>query len=74
MSALNPPTRPDVRERLADLREARKEHREAQEELYADIRRAVRAAQKAGVPMAEIARILDMDRSSVYRTYVQTAA
>lgn len=33
------------------------------------IRYAVEQARLAGVPMSEIARLLEMDRSSIYRTY-----
>lgn len=63
-----------VRQRLAGLREQRKQHLVAQDALHERIRIAIRDAQALGVPVAEIARILDMDRSSVYRTYVQTSA
>jgi hypothetical protein len=62
-----------ARRRLAGLREQRRAQRVATDELQERTRVAIRAAQQAGVPVAEIARLLDMDRSSVYRTYVQAA-
>jgi DNA-directed RNA polymerase specialized sigma24 family protein len=61
-----------AKQRLSGLAQQRREHRVAQEELHERIRAAIREAQAAGVPVAEIARLLDMDRSSVYRTYVET--
>jgi DNA invertase Pin-like site-specific DNA recombinase len=63
-----------VRQRLSGLAEQRKQHRVAQDELHERIRATIRDAQALGVPVAEIARILEMDRSSVYRTYVEAAA
>jgi len=63
-----------VRQRLSGLAEQRRQHRVAQDTLHESIRNAIRDAQAVGVPMTEIARLLDMDRSSVYRTYVETAA
>jgi DNA invertase Pin-like site-specific DNA recombinase len=73
-SSLHEPSFEMVRQRLAGLREQRKAQRLAQDELHARIRVAIAEAQAMGIPVAEIARILDMDRSSVYRTYVQTSA
>lgn len=61
-----------ARQRLAGLREQRRQQRMANDELHERIRLAIADAQAVGVPVAEIARLLDMDRSSVYRTYVQT--
>jgi DNA-directed RNA polymerase specialized sigma24 family protein len=61
-----------ARQRLSGLREQRKAQRVATDELHERTRIAIADAQALGVPVAEIARLLDMDRSSVYRTYVQT--
>lgn len=69
-----PSDAPMIRQRLSGLREQRRQQRMVAEELAERTRAAVREAQEAGVPIAEIARLLDMDRSSVYRTYVQVAA
>ena len=63
-----------ARQRLSGLAEQRRQHRVAQDSLHESIRAAIRDAQAVGVPMTEIARLLGMDRSSVYRTYVETAA
>ena len=62
-----------ARRRLAGLREQRRQQRVATDQLQERTRNAIRDAQQVGVPVAEIARLLDMDRSSVYRTYVQAA-
>jgi hypothetical protein len=62
-----------ARKRLAGLREQRRAQRVATDDLHERTRVAIADAQRAGVPVAEIARLLDMDRSSVYRTYVQAA-
>lgn len=70
-------TMPDtalVRQRLAGLREQRRAQLVSQQELGERVRAAVNEAIEAGVPVAEIARLLEMDRSSVYRTYVAAAA
>jgi DNA invertase Pin-like site-specific DNA recombinase len=63
-----------VRQRLSGLAEQRRQHRVAQDTLHESIRRAIRDAQAIGVSVTEIAKLLDMDRSSVYRTYVEAAA
>jgi DNA invertase Pin-like site-specific DNA recombinase len=62
-----------IRQRLAGLARQRQEQRVAVDDLQERIRRAVADAQDLGVPMTEIARLLEMDRSSVYRTYGPTA-
>jgi DNA-directed RNA polymerase specialized sigma24 family protein len=70
-----PVERSDIlRQRLAGLREQRRQARLADEELRERTRKAVREADEAGVPIAEIARLLQMDRSSVYRTYLDATA
>lgn len=63
-----------VKQRLAGLREQRRALRLSSEEVAQRTREAVAVAQKAGVSIAEIARLLDMDRSSVYRTYISASA
>jgi hypothetical protein len=59
-----------IRERLDTLAERRRSDIASREQLHEDIRVTVREAQVIGISMTEIARLLDMDRSSVYRTYV----
>ena len=61
----------DARRRLEKLREQREVQLVRTVELHERVRQAIEDARAAGVPVAEIARLLDMDRSSVYRTYVQ---
>lgn len=63
-----------VRQRLAGLREQRRAQRVSNEQLAERTRAAVNEAIEAGVPVTEIAGLLDMDRSSVYRTYIEPAA
>lgn len=63
-----------IRQRLSGLAQQRRQHRIAQDTLHERIRLTIRDAQAVGIPVTEIARLLDMDRSSVYRTYVENAA
>lgn len=63
-----------VRHRLSGLREQRRAQLVSQEHLSARVRETVAEAIDAGVPVAEIARLLDMDRSSLYRTYINDTA
>lgn len=64
----------DVRQRLRGLAEQRQQDLVSTERLRERIRLTIRDAQEMGVPMTEIARLLRMDRSSVYRTYLDAAA
>lgn len=59
-----------ARERLAQLADLRRAHLASAAHLANDVRRAVKVAQNAEIPLAEIARLLDMDRSTLYRTYL----
>lgn len=63
-----------LRQRLAGLREQRRAQRVTAEDLGDRIRTAVNEAIDAGIPVTEVAKLLDMDRSSVYRTYVEPKA
>lgn len=63
-----------LRQRLAGLREQRRAQRVTAEDLGDRIRAAVNEAIDAGIPVTEVAKLLDMDRSSVYRTYVEPKA
>ena len=58
-----------VMARLAGLRKQRQEQLVSAEHLAQRIRKTVADAQAAGIPMAEVARTLDMDRSTLYRVY-----
>jgi hypothetical protein len=58
-----------VMARLAGLREQRHTQLVNAEELADRIRSAVADAQAVGIPMAEVARTLDIDRSTLYRVY-----
>lgn len=57
-------------ERLEELARRRQRQMGEADQLAADIRLTVREAQVAGVPTAEIARRLALDRSTLYRTYL----
>lgn len=64
---------PDARSKAAaDLRLLAQDRR-VQADCAADLlrttRTAVREAHRAGISMTEIARLLEIDRSSLYRTY-----
>ena len=58
-----------VMARLAGLREQRRAQLVSAEELARRIKVTVADAQAAGIPMAEVARTLDIDRSTLYRVY-----
>lgn len=62
-----------ARQNLAALGEMRVDLGRADAELAEKIRKWVANARAAGVPMAEVARLLGMDRSAMYRTYVRAA-
>ena len=59
--------------RLAGLREQRRVQLVGAEDLARRIKQAVADAQAAGVPMAEVARTLGIDRSTLYRVYAAAA-
>jgi transcriptional regulator of acetoin/glycerol metabolism len=63
-----------VRQRLADLGRQRAQHSAAGEELAEEIRKAVADARANNVPLAEAARLLGLDRSHLYRTYLHERA
>lgn len=59
-----------LRKQLAQVAERRKATTVNMESVARDIRRLVAEAPDAGVPISEVARLLDMDRTSLYRTYI----
>jgi transcriptional regulator of acetoin/glycerol metabolism len=59
-----------VRLRLRELGQQRVQHAAAGEELADEIKKTVREAQSSSVPLAEVARLLGLDRSTLYRTYL----
>ncbi len=59
----------EITRRLEALAERRRERKQDDKDLAADITAAVKSAQKA-MPMTEIARLLDIDRSTIYRVYL----
>lgn len=63
-----------AKRRLAGLRAQREAQRLSAEELADRTRRAVIDAQAADVPVAEIARQLGIDRSTLYRVYLEAEA
>lgn len=70
-----PDTRSDIaRQRLAGLREQRRQALLGEEILRDRIKTAVAEAQDAGVPMSRIAEELGIDRSTLYRVYLAKAA
>lgn len=62
-----------VRQRLHQLAERRDQHLTTGEALAQEVRDLVADAQAVGLPLAEVARVLRMDRSAMYRTYVKAA-
>lgn len=63
----------EVRKRLEEAAQQRQLHHVSGEALAERIRTAVHDAQTVGVPIAECARILEMDRSTLYRVYLNAA-
>lgn len=61
-----------VREELRDLARRRQRAIADEASVAADIRIAVKKARAEGIPLTEVATLLGLDRSSMYRTYVET--
>lgn len=59
--------------RLKYLGDRRLERLAEEESMANEIKEAVATAQYFNVPMTEIARLLKIDRSTLYRTYVDAA-
>lgn len=59
----------EARRRLAALAKQRQRQDEGARALAEDIKEAVRSAQRV-LSTSEIARLLQMDRSTLYRTYL----
>lgn len=68
-----PAALPEIVGRLEALAERRRERKADDKELAKEITAAVKAAQRA-MPMTEIARLLDIDRSTIYRVYLPDGA
>lgn len=64
----------DLRVRLVNIAARREEHQEAASELADETRRLVREAQREGMAMKEVARLLRIDRTTLYRTYLSAPA
>lgn len=62
-------SKPEAERRLKLLRRQRDRQKATMGDLATDIRNTVRAAQDV-MPAAEIARLLGIDRSTLYRTYL----
>lgn len=60
----------EIREELREIGERRKAHVAAGKKLVDDTRTAIKRA-KGAVPMTEIADLVDLERTSMYHTYVQ---
>ena len=59
-----------VRERLDDMARLRREHEEADKEIARGIRALIAEAREVGISMSEVARRLKIDRTGLYRTYI----
>lgn len=64
----------DLRVRLVNIAARREEHQEVASELADETRRLVREAQREGMAMKEVARLLRIDRTTLYRTYLSAPA
>ena len=69
-----PDARSELEARLRTLAQSRARATAHQKALAADIRRTVAEAQQAGISMSQVARLLELDRSTLYRTYLNGAA
>jgi len=62
-----------VRDQLTDVAERRQQLDSSKEALSDEIRQLVRDARAVGIPVAEVARRLGIDRSTLYRVYSDAA-
>lgn len=63
----------DISDELRDLGRRRHEKRAEDKALVTEIRGAVARARRSGLAMADIADLLDIDRTQLYRTYTPRA-
>jgi hypothetical protein len=59
----------DVIAELEALGARRRDHRQADDKLMAEIRHAVEKARISGMSMTRVALLLGIDRTQIYRTY-----
>lgn len=60
----------DIEVQLEALGVRRREQRQADKTLVTEIRRAVDAARESGVSMTRVSKLLGIDRTQLYRTYL----
>lgn len=60
----------DIEVQLEALGVRRRKQRQADETLITEIRRAVDAARESGVSMTRVSKLLGIDRTQLYRTYL----
>jgi DNA-binding phage protein len=68
MSLLQPEA---VRRSLAEVARERKANAVEDKALARRVRVLIAEARRVEIPMSEVARILEMDRTSLYRTYIK---
>lgn len=59
----------DIRDRLDELGARRAAHDASDKELVKEIKKALNDAEAAGVSISEIARRLNVHRTTIYRVY-----
>jgi DNA invertase Pin-like site-specific DNA recombinase len=60
----------EVRSHLAELAQLRRRVRDEDEDIARDIRATLADARRLGMSMSEVARLLEIDRTGLYRTYI----
>jgi DNA invertase Pin-like site-specific DNA recombinase len=63
----------EVRDQLLGAAERRRQLSSSSEALSDEIRQLVRDARAVSIPVAEVARLLEIDRSTLYRVYSDAA-
>lgn len=58
---------------LRRLGKTRKQQRRKDEDLADQIRQAVEEARDIDLPMTKVAKLLDIDRTQLYRTYLRSS-
>jgi DNA invertase Pin-like site-specific DNA recombinase len=59
-----------IRERLRRVAERRRAAEREDDEIADEIRDSINEARDANISMTEVARLLEIDRTSMYRTYI----